>query len=139
MTRLALCSAAIWIGATAAFAETYYRTMTDVMSLEDSRELVKHPLKDVLLKYQAVVDTQTGKVFHPESGTSEYGFIDVPDHGSKVSSFKVISYSEEGSRPEEGVASFRNAAYFEVKTNAKGPTKPFLAVTSGYFAYGLCQ
>jgi hypothetical protein len=125
--------------ASVASAQTYYCTLTDALSLSDEGKLEPHPLRDQILKYQITVETQTGKVFHPEFGTSSYGFITVLDYGSKISSFKVIAYSEEGSRPDEGVGHFRNAAYFEIKTYAEGVVKPFMAQTGSSFGYGVCQ
>lgn len=98
-----------------------------------------HPRRDMLLDYQVIVEVETGKVFHPEFGTSTYDFIEVLDQGSAISAFKVIAYSSEGSRPEEGVVSFRNAAYFEIKTYAEGTQKPFMAQTASGFGYGVCQ
>jgi hypothetical protein len=120
-------------------ATTYYCTLTDVLSISDDGKLVPHPLRDMLLDYQVTVEVETGKVFHPQFGTSSFDFIEVLDRGSTISAFKVIAYSSEGSRPEEGVTSFRNATYFEIKTYAEGPQKPFMAQTANDFGYGVCQ
>jgi hypothetical protein len=120
-------------------AKTYYCTLTDVLTLSDEGELLPHPLRDIILDYQITVETETGKVFHPEFGTSSYDHIEVLDYGSSISAFKVIGYSNESSRPEEGVSGYRNSAYFEVKTYAEGLTKPFLAQTATNLGYGVCQ
>jgi len=98
-----------------------------------------HPLQDMLLDYQVTVEVETGKGFHPQFGPSTYDFIEVLGQGSAISAFKVIAYSSEGSLPEESVISFRNAAYFEIKTFAEGPQKPFMAQTASDFGYGVCQ
>lgn len=127
------------VGASVAHSQTYYCTLTNALLLTDDGKLEPHPLRDQILKYQVTVETQTGKVFHPEFGTSSYGFISVLDYGSKISSFKVIAYSDEGTRPDEGVERFRNAAYFEIKTYAEGVIKPFMAQTGSNFGYGVCQ
>jgi hypothetical protein len=119
-------------------AYDYHCTLTDALSLTDDGKLEPHPLKETVMKTQAVVETETGKVFHPEFGNTFYRFIEVLDRGSTISAFKVVAYSEEGTRLDEGVGSFRNAVYFELRTYAEGPQKPFLAITNSFIAYGTC-
>ncbi|MEO6299794.1 MAG: hypothetical protein ABIV25_02315 [Paracoccaceae bacterium] len=120
-------------------AQIYYCALTDVVTITVDGSFAPFPLKDSVLKTQLVVDTDSGKVFHPFFGNSQYDFLTILDHGSEISAFKVVANSKESSRLEDGVAGFRNAAFFQLFTYEEGTKKPFMAIDANGMAIGVCE
>ena len=124
---------------TASYAESMRCKFEAIYTLGDGGEFLDHPISEIILPMEAIVDLSTGVVYHPAFGNEGYDTRQILDGGSSASSFKVIAYSRLSPPRVAGENGFRNFTMFQIQTYFEGATKPFVTIEGSSIGSGICQ